>query len=96
MHDLPSGLEIRRPSNMSPGLAAAWDEVAPQVLPTIGAAGLEALATVVLRLRDARRRIDDDGVLVAGDRGQPGAHPALAIERDAIAEIRAWMSAFGR
>lgn len=49
---------------------------------------LEAMAVQVARARDAQARIDAEGLVVAGSKGEPVPHPALAIERAAQAEIR--------
>jgi hypothetical protein len=50
---------------------------------------LEAYAAAVARAEDARSRIDTDGAIVADAKGQPVPHPALAVEKAALAEMRA-------
>jgi phage terminase small subunit len=57
-------------------------------------ADLEAFASQVARLRDARRRIDAEGMIVADPKGYPIPHPAIAIERAAQAEVRQWSARF--
>lgn len=59
------------------------------------AAAMEALASQIARMRDARRRVDDEGLIVLGARDQPMPHPALTIERSASAEIRALRASLG-
>lgn len=57
-------------------------------------AELEAYASQVARLRDSRRRIEAEGMIVADPKGYPIPHPAIAIERAAQAEVRQWSSKF--
>ena len=57
-------------------------------------AELEAYASQVARLRDARRRIEAEGMIVADPKGYPIPHPAIAIERAAQAEVRQWYRLF--
>lgn len=54
----------------------------------------EAWCGQVARLRDAQRRIALEGLIVADAKGNPMAHPAIAIERQAQAELRAWGQTF--
>lgn len=86
---------IPKPADLSPDLVALWDEYEPQLHPRIGAAGMEALCSAVLRLRRARARVDAEGEIVADTKGNPGPHPALLVEKMANVEIRAWVSKFG-
>lgn len=76
-------------------MAAIWSEMVGQVRPTIGAVGLEALCVQVARMRDAQRRITAEGLVVADAKGNPVPHPALAVEKQAQAEIRQWLGKFG-
>ena len=55
---------------------------------------LEAYCTQVARMRDAQARIDAEGIVVADARGNPVPHPALAIEKAAQVEVRAWSERF--
>ena len=55
---------------------------------------LEALASQLARVRDARRRIEAEGMIVADPKGYPIPHPAIAIERAAQAEVRQWVRLF--
>lgn len=88
--------KLDRPSHLAEHLIPIWDEFEGQISPRIGAAGLEALCVSVYRLRDAEARITADGMIVSDARGNPAAHPALAIEKQAQADIRQWMSKFTR
>ena len=60
----------------------------------IAHAELEAYAVQVSRMRDAQKRIDSEGLVVADEKGRPIPHPALAIEKCAQAEVRAWSGKF--
>ena len=53
---------------------------------------LEAFVGQVARLREAQRRIAAEGLITADPKGYPIPHPAIAIERAAQVEIRAWDS----
>ena len=55
---------------------------------------LQAYCGQVARLRDAQTRLAAEGSVVADPKGNPIPHPALAIEKAAQAEIRAWGSTF--
>ena len=55
---------------------------------------LEAFVGQVARLREAQRRIAAEGLITADPKGYPIPHPAIAIEKAAQAEIRAWGSKF--
>lgn len=55
-------------------------------------AALEAFCALVARMRDARARVDREGLVVADAKGLPVRHPALDIELAASAECRAWVA----
>lgn len=57
-------------------------------------AALEAFCSIVARMREAQERVEDEGLVVADARGRVVAHPALAIERAAAEQIRAWGDRF--
>ena len=57
------------------------------VLPVSASGILDAYAGQVARMEDARSRVDAEGEIVPGPRDQPIAHPALAVERAATAEV---------
>ena len=47
-------------------------------------------------MRDAQARIDAEGLIVADAKGNPIPHPAIALERAAQSEVRAWGDRFSR
>lgn len=55
---------------------------------------LEAYAGQVARLRDAQRRLQKEGLVIADPKGNPIPHPAIMIERDAQAQLRSWGDRF--
>ena len=54
--------------------------------------GFEAYCGQVARMRDARQRVSDEGLVVMDAKGQPIPHPALRIELEAQAAIRLWLA----
>lgn len=86
---------MEKPSTLPDHLSAIWDETAPRVVRRIGPMGLEALCGQIFRMRDAQERVTKDGAIVADAKGNPCPHPALAIEKAAQAEVRAWIIKFG-
>lgn len=88
--------EIPIPPTLPPELVPIWEQMLEQVDPTIGSAGMESLVIQISRLRDAQARISREGSVVADSKGNPGPHPALAIEQQAGREIREWMKNFPR
>lgn len=70
-----------------------WTEVVDRK-PGCEGPDLEAYCVQVARMRDAQARIDAEGIVVSDEKGRPVAHPALAIEKQAQAEVRAWAGRF--
>lgn len=52
---------------------------------------LEAAAVQMGRMRDAQKRIDEEGLIIADPKGNPIPHPALSIERAAHEALRKWL-----
>lgn len=77
------------PPHLTGPAADAWREVATGDETAAQLLILETLAVQVARARDARARIDTEGLIVADAKGTPVPHPALVIERQAQHEIRA-------
>lgn len=49
------------------------------------------VASLTIRARDARERIDRDGSIIDDGKGFPVEHPALLIEKRASMELRGWV-----
>jgi phage terminase small subunit len=84
------------PDHLPSDVAAVWSElVAVHADPSrVEGPEFEAFCGQVARLRDAQGRISAEGLVVADEKGRPVPHPALAIEKQAQAEIRAWGDRF--
>lgn len=88
--------KLARPDDLPEHLVPIWDEMVPQVRSNIGAAGMEALCTQVYRMRDAQKRITEEGIVVADSKGNATPHPALDIEKKAQDEVRKWLKDYRR
>lgn len=60
------------------------DEVSEQVPGYIPIATIEAIARQIQLAREARNRINEEGIVVRDMRGSVIPHPAIKIEADAI------------
>lgn len=78
------------PEHMPDAERAIWEQMVADG--SIGGPELEALVGQVARLREAQKRIGVEGLIIADPKGYPIPHPAIAIERAAQVEIRAWGS----
>lgn len=87
---------MEAPAHLSESARKVWDEVvsAHDDPARIAGPDLEAYCVQVARMRDAQARVDVEGIVVADEKGRPVPHPALAIERAAQAEVRAWADRF--
>ena len=92
----PSAKPLARPTALPEHLASIWAELSGEVRSAIGAIGLESLCSQVHRMRSAREQIDREGNIVLDPRGNPAPHPALAVEKQASAEVREWLKRYGR
>lgn len=81
------------PEHLSPEARSVWDSVVARK-PGCEGPDLEAYCVQVSRMRDAQTRIDREGLVVADAKGNPIPHPALAIEKAAQVEVRAWADRF--
>ncbi|WP_288833684.1 P27 family phage terminase small subunit [uncultured Corynebacterium sp.] len=52
---------------------------------------VETVADLIVRVREARAIVADEGVVVARPSGELMEHPAVKVERMASAEIRGWV-----
>ena len=52
---------------------------------------IAAYEAAVVEWEQARAMVKADGLVVADERGRPVPHPAIAVERSAAAEMRAWL-----
>lgn len=84
------------PEHLPDDVAAVWREIVAtnDLAGTVDRAALEAFCTLIARLRDARRRVNEEGMVVTDPRGRVVPHPALAVERQTAEQIRAWGDRF--
>lgn len=87
---------LEPPQGMPEGPALVWRQIVASndLAGRADGAALEAFCTLVSRMRDARARVDAEGLIVKDARGQTVPHPALAVERQTAEEIRAWGDRF--
>lgn len=91
VHELPPC-----PKHLDDETAEVWKElVAAHHDPMrIVGADFDAYCAQVALQRDARRRIAEEGAIIADARDKPEPHPAIELERQAQREIRAWGDKF--
>lgn len=88
------GSVIDVPEHLPDDVSAVWREL-------VGGGAtpgpdLEAYCGQVARLRDAQRRLNDEGLVIADPKGFPIPHPAIQIELRAQEQIKKWGSRFTR
>lgn len=87
---------IEPPAGLPEAAADVWREIVASndLAGTVDRSALEAFCTLVARLRAARQRVEDEGMVVKDPRGRVVPHPALAVERQTAEQIRAWGDRF--
>ena len=87
---------MNAPDHLAKDVAAIWVEIMTKQPDNRRLAGpeFEAYCGAVARLRDAQRRIADEGAIVPDGKQNPVPHPALAIERQCMEQLRKWGSKF--
>ena len=92
--DAPAPVEA--PDHLPPAVAEVWREIVASndLVGTVDRSALETFATLLARLREARGRIEEEGMVVTDTRGRVIPHPALAVERATAEQIRAWGDRF--
>lgn len=93
-HTEPTSVEP--PEHLPENVADVWREIVASndLAGTVDRAALEAFSSLLARLRQARTRIEDEGMVVTDTRGRVVPHPALALERDLAEDIRKWGDRF--
>lgn len=94
--DNASARNTEPPAEMPPAAADVWREIMAtnDLAGTVDRSALEAFCTLMARLREARQRVEDEGMVVKDPRGRVVPHPALAVERQTAEQIRAWGDRF--
>lgn len=85
------------PDRLSAEGAALWTQIVERgaIAPGVDESMLEAYCALVVRWRDAAKRIADEGLVVDGGRA-PIVHPAVAAERQLAEQMREWAPMFNR
>lgn len=87
------------PERLTEEAAQVWREVIARgaLAATVDAAMLEAYCSLVVRWRDAAKRVADEGIVVdGGEKRGAVVHPALAAERQLSQQLREWGPLFNR
>ena len=84
------------PEGLPESAADVWREImaSNDLAGTVDRSALEAFCTLMARLREARKRVEDEGMVVKDPRGRVIPHPALAVERQTAEQVRAWGDRF--
>jgi P27 family predicted phage terminase small subunit len=84
------------PPGLPEAAADVWREIVESndLAGTVDRAALEAFCTLMARLREARDRVEQEGMVVEDPRGRVVPHPALLVERQTAEQIRAWGDRF--
>lgn len=87
---------IEPPDHLPEEVATVWREIVASndLAGTVDRSALEAFSSLLARLRQARARIEEEGMVVTDTRGKVVPHPALALERDLAEDIRKWGDRF--
>lgn len=87
---------VEAPDHLPEAVAAVWREIVTsnELAGRVDRSALETFCTLMARLREARDRIEDEGMVVTDPRGRVIPHPALAVERQTAEQIRAWGDRF--
>jgi P27 family predicted phage terminase small subunit len=87
---------IQPPPHLPEAVAEVWREIVASndLVANVDRTALETYCTLMARLREARRRVEDEGMVVKDPRGRVIPHPALAVERAPAEQVRAWGDRF--
>jgi len=88
---------VRPPSHLPERVAVVWAEIVAGHADEgarIAGPEFEAYCGTVSNLRDAQQRIAQEGMIVPDSKAMPIPHPALAIEKSCIAELKKWGAKF--
>lgn len=92
----PDAGPIEPPDHLPGPVADVWREIVASndLAGKVDRSALETFATLMARLREARNRVEEEGMVVTDPRGRVIPHPALAVERATAEQIRAWGDRF--
>ena len=90
---------MKPPEHMAPAVAEAWAYVTRGIFEECvaeEAAAFEAYAIALCGLREAQRRITEEGMVVSDARDNPIRHPAVSIAKDLGADVAKWSERFAK
>ncbi|MFH6687457.1 P27 family phage terminase small subunit [Cellulosimicrobium funkei] len=84
------------PEDLPARAVEVWNEIVESndLAGRVDRAALEVFCTLVAQLREARDRVEAEGMVVEDKRGRVIPHPALQVERQLAEQIRAWGDRF--
>lgn len=87
---------IDPPEDLPESAAEVWRDIVAtnDFAGRVDRSALEAFCILMARLREASKRVEDEGMVVKDPRGRVVPHPALAVERQTAEQIRAWGDRF--
>lgn len=87
---------VEAPDHLPNPVADVWREIVASndLVGRVDRVALETYCTLTARLREARGRIEEEGMVVTDTRGKVIPHPALAVERSTAEQIRVWGDRF--
>ena len=88
---------MEAPKHIPESVRPVWVELAESLgdqFEKLAGPEFDAYATCVTRLRDVQARIEDEQLIVPDSKNAPVAHPAFAIERQCIDDLRKWGDKF--
>lgn len=95
----PSSIPSDPPERLDPDAQQIWRDIVARdaIAPGVDEHTLEAYCALVIRWRDASRRIVEEGLVVnGGDKRGAIVHPALAAERQLAQQLREWAELVNR
>ena len=84
------------PKSLPDYLAAVWEDAVGQCKDDTPPAAVEALCRQIHLMRDAEKRITEDGAVIVDGKGNATEHPGIKIQREAGKEIRDWLQKYGK
>ncbi|MBM6622659.1 P27 family phage terminase small subunit [Micrococcaceae bacterium RIT802] len=87
---------VEPPDHLPDDVADVWREIVASndLAGRVDRSALEAFCSLIARMRQARTRVEEEGMVVTDTRGRVVPHPALAVERDLAEDIRKWGDRF--
>lgn len=88
---------MEAPKHLSAEVSAVWVEIVDLLgarAPLLVGPEFEAYCACVARLRDVQQRIQAEQLIVPDSKNQPVVHPAFAIERQCMDDLRKWGDRF--